>query len=283
MKLQPGSLLKPFLQNRIAELNKAKAKLSMGQKQGKVSELPMCRGFQGAVMAQFNATGKPGVIAELKGGSPFDKSLKTSVPYKPLAEDFEAVGAICLSVAVERKIFGGSYSDLATVHDAVKLPLLAQDIIFDIYQILEVRLAGGDAVMLPVSILGDQVGPYIERTISVALDPIVQVHTKAELDKVLAYGATCICVTNRNIHTFELVPDRCDELLPLIPPERAVAIAEGGFGTLEDLERLGKAGAKAVMMGTALMRDEDPAGVLEKVLGLDTLPTGELPADEASP
>jgi indole-3-glycerol phosphate synthase len=157
----------------------------------------------------------------------------------------------------------------------VKIPLLAQDIIFDIYQILEVRLAGGDAVMLPVSIIGDQIGPYIERTISVALDPIVQVHTKAELDKVLAYGATCICVTNRNIHTFELVPDRCDELLPLIPPERALAIAEGGFGTPEDLERLGKAGAKAVMMGTALMRDEDPAGVLEKVLGVETVPTGE--------
>jgi indole-3-glycerol phosphate synthase len=283
MKLQAGSLLKPFLQQRLADINKAKAKLSMGQKQGKVSELPMCRGFQGALAAQFNATGKPGVIAELKGGSPFDPSFRTTVPYKNLAEDFEAVGAPCLSVAVERKIFGGSYGDLAAVHDAVKVPLLAQDIIFDIYQILEVRLAGGDAVLLPVSILGDAIGPYIERTISVALDPVVQVHTRAELDKVLAYGATCICVTNRNIHTFELVPNRCDELLPLIPPGKALAIAEGGFGTAEDLERLGKAGAKAVLMGTALMKDHDPAGVLEKVLGVETAPTGELPADEAAP
>jgi indole-3-glycerol phosphate synthase len=283
MKLQAGSLLKPFLQQRLAEINKAKAKLSMGQKQGKVSELPMCRGFQGALAAQFHTTGKPGVIAELKGGSPFDNSFRTSVPYKELAEDFEAVGATCLSVAVERKTFGGSYSDLAMVHDAVKIPVLAQDIIFDIYQILEVRIAGGDAVMLPVALIGDAIGPYIERTISVALDPIVQVHTKAELDKVLAYGATCICVTNRNIHTFELVPDRCDELLPLIPSDRAIAIAEGGFGTMEDLERLGKAGAKAVMMGTAFMRDPDPAGVLEKVLGVETVLEGEQPANEANP
>jgi indole-3-glycerol phosphate synthase len=281
MKLQAGSLLKPFLQQRLAEINKAKAKLSIGQKQGKVSEMPMCRGFQGALAAQFHATGKPGVIAELKGGSPFDNSFRTSVPYKNLAEDFEAVGATCLSVAVERKTFGGSYADLATVHDAVRVPVLAQDIIFDIYQILEARLAGGDAVMLPVALIGDAIGPYIERTISVALDPVVQVHTRAELDKVLAYGATCICVTNRNIHTFELVPDRCDELLPLIPPDKALAVAEGGFGTAEDLERLGKAGAKAVLVGTALMRDRDPAGVLEKALGVETVPTGELPADEA--
>jgi indole-3-glycerol phosphate synthase len=279
MKLQAGSLLKPFLQQRLADINKAKAKLSMGQKQGKVSEMPMCRGFQGALAAQFHATGKPGVIAELKGGSPFDSSFRTSVPYKNLAEDFEAVGATCLSVAVERKTFGGSYSDLATVHDAVRVPLLAQDIIFDIYQILEARLSGGDAVMLPVALIGDAIGPYIERTISVALDPIVQVHTKTELEKVLAYGATCICVTNRNIHTFELVPNRCEELLPLIPPDRALAIAEGGFGTTEDLERLGKVGARAVMMGTALMKDRDPAGVLEKVLGIETVPAGELPAE----
>lgn len=283
MKLQAGSLLKPFLQQRLAEINKAKAKLSMGQKQGKVSELPMCRGFQGALAAQFNATGKPGVIAELKGGSPFDSSFRTSVPYKNLAEDFEAVGAACLSVAVERKTFGGSYADLAAVHDAVKIPVLAQDIIFDIYQILEVRLAGGDAVILPVALIGDAIGPYIERTISVALDPVVQVHTRAELDKVLAYGATCICVTNRNIHTFELVPGRCEELLPLIPPGKALAIAEGGFGTAEDLERLGRAGARAVMMGTALMKDRDPAGVLEKALGVETLPPGELPAGEVAP
>jgi indole-3-glycerol phosphate synthase len=283
MKLQAGSLLKPFLQQRLADINKAKAKLSMGQKQGKVSEMPLCRGFQGALAAQFHATGKPGVIAELKGGSPFDNSFRTTVPYKNLAEDFEAVGAACLSVAVERKTFAGSYGDLAAIHDAVKIPLLAQDIIFDIYQILEARLAGGDAVMLPVSILGDAVGPYIERTISVALDPVVQVHTRAELDRVLAYGATCICVTNRNIHTFELVPNRCEELLPLIPPGKALAIAEGGYGTAEDLERLGKAGAKAVLMGTALMKDHDPAGVLEKVLGVETAPSGELPADEAAP
>jgi indole-3-glycerol phosphate synthase len=283
MKLQQGSLLKPFLQQRLAEINKAKAKLSVGQKQGKVSEMPMTRGFQGALAAQFHATGKPGVIAELKGGSPYDNSFRTSVPYKHLAEDFEAVGATCLSVAVERKTLGGSYSDLATIHEAVKIPLLAHDIIFDIYQVLEARLAGADAVMLPVALIGDAIGPYIERTISVALDPIVQVHTKAELDKVLAYGATCICVTNRNIHTFELVPDRCDELLPLIPAGKALAIAEGGFGTADDLERLGKAGAKAVLMGTALMRDQDPAGVLEKVLGVEMSPAGELPADEAAP
>jgi indole-3-glycerol phosphate synthase len=99
---------------------------------------------------------------------------------------------------------------------------------------------------------------------------MVQVHTRDELDRALAAGAQLICVTNRNIHTFELRPGTCEELLPMIPADRALAVAEGGFGTTEDLERLGQAGAKAVLMGTALMQDADPAGVLEKVLGVET-------------
>ncbi len=166
MKLQQGSLLKSFLSQRLAEVNKAKAKRSLGQLQGKVGEMQMTRGFQGALAAQFDASGRPGVIAELKGGSPFDKSFRTSVPYRALAEDFEAVGATCLSVAVERRSFGGSYGDLAAVHGAVKVPMLAQDIIFDLYQVLEARVAGADAVLLPVSLIGDQLGLFIERTIS---------------------------------------------------------------------------------------------------------------------
>jgi indole-3-glycerol phosphate synthase len=112
----------------------------------------------------------------------------------------------------------------------------------------------------------------MSRASSVALDPMIQVHTKAELDLALAAGAQLVCVTNRDIHTFELKPGTCEELLPLVPADKALAVAEGGFGMAEDLERLGKAGAKAVLMGTAFMKDGDPAGVLETVLGVEAPP-----------
>jgi indole-3-glycerol phosphate synthase len=272
VKLPEGSLLKPFLTQRLGDIAKSKAKRSLGQIQGKVGEMPMTRGFHGALAARFNTTAKPGVIAELKGGSVFDKSFRRAISYKAFAEDFEAVGATCLSVAVERRVLGGSYADLATVSEAVQIPVLAQDIVADLYQVLEARLAGADAVLLSARLLGDELGQFIGRTTSVALDPMVQVHTKAELDQALAAGAQLICVTNRNIHTFELKPGTCEELLPLIPADKAFAVAEGGFGTAEDLERLGTAGAKAVLMGTALMKDPDPAGVLEKVLGVEPPP-----------
>jgi indole-3-glycerol phosphate synthase len=275
MKLSEGSLLRPFLAQRLGEVNKAKAKRSLGQLQGKIGEMPMVRGFQGALAAQFKASGKPAVIAELKGGSPFDHSFRKIIPYKALAEDFEAVGATCLSVAVERRAFHGSYSDLATVHDAVRIPVLAQDIVVDLYQMLEARLAGADAVMLSAGLLGDQLGAFIERATAIALDALVQVHTRAELDHALAVGSEFICVSNRDIHSFALEPGTCDALLPLIPAEKVLSVAEGGLGTAADLERMGKAGAKAVVMGTALMKDRDPAGVLERVLGIVTLEVPE--------
>ncbi|WP_238122680.1 MULTISPECIES: indole-3-glycerol phosphate synthase TrpC [unclassified Xanthobacter] len=270
MTLPAGSRLTPFVAQRTEQLKKAKARRSLGQMQGKIGEMPMTIGFQGALAAKFKETGAPGVICELKGGSPFDPGFRTMVPYKALAEDFEAVGAAALSVAVERQAFKGSASDLATVRGAVALPLMAQDIIFDVYQILEARLAGADAVMLSAGLLGEQLGDFRGRATAVALDALVAVHTPAELELALKVGADFICVTNRDIHSFELAMGTCETLLPLIPAEQAFVVAEGGLATADDRARLGALGAKAMLVGSALMKDEDPAGVLEQILGIET-------------
>ncbi|HEX6000014.1 MAG TPA: indole-3-glycerol-phosphate synthase [Hyphomicrobiaceae bacterium] len=271
VKLPEGSLLKAFLTQRLADIANSKSRRSLEQLQAKLGGMPMPRGFRNALAAHFQATGKPCVIAELKGGSVFDRSFRRPVPYKALAEDFEAVGATCLSVAVERRVLGGSYADLATVLETVQLPVLAQDIVVDLYQVIEARISGADAVLLPACLLGDELPQFVSYASSLALDPIVQVHTGAEIEQALAAGAGCLCVTNRNIHTFELKRGTCEELLPLIPAE-ALAMAEGGFGTAEDLQSLRGAGAMGVLMGTALMKDGDPASVLEQVLGVDMAP-----------
>ncbi len=213
MQLPEGSLLKPLVSQRIIDVGKAKAKRSIGQLQGAIGEMPMTRGFLGALAAQYAATGKPGVIAEIKSASPFDK-FRRPVNYKDLGEDFEAVGATCLSVPIERRFFGGSGADLATVQRAVRIPVLAQDIVVDLYQILEARCVGADAVLLSAALLGDSLPEFIGRASAVALDPLVQVHTEPELERALAAGATLICVTNRDIHSFTLDPGTCAALLP---------------------------------------------------------------------
>lgn len=278
MQLPEGSLLKPYVEQRLGDLAKAKAKRSPGQAQGAIGELPQTRGFRGALAYHYKNSGKAGIIAEIKGGTPFENMHRRPPPYKALAEDFEVVGAVCLSIAVERRFFAGSYADLRTVQHSVKVPLLAQDIIIDFYQLLEARNAGADACLLSVAVLGPELPELIQRARTIALDPLVQVHTREEIDQALAAGADFICVTNRNIHTFALVPGTCEALLPLLSADKVVAVAEGGFGTAEDRERLGQAGAKGIIMGNALMSDADPAGVLERVLGVESPPE-----DEAAP
>jgi indole-3-glycerol phosphate synthase len=270
MNLPEGSLLKPLVSQRINDLSKSKAKRSIGQLQGKIGEMEMTRGFHGALAAQYAATGKPGVIAEIKGASPFDK-FRRPVSYRDLGEDFEAVGATCVSVPMERRYFAGSAADLATVQQAVKIPVLARDIVVDVYQVLEARAVGADAVLLSAAVLGESLAEFVGRATAVALDALVQVHTEAELDLALAAGATLICVTNRDIHRFTIDPTTCAQLLPKVPAARALAVAEGGLGTAEDREQMGAAGAKAMLIGTALMKDRDPAGVLERVLGVETI------------
>ncbi len=271
MNLPEGSLLQPFVAQRVEDLKKAKAKRSIGQLQGKIGEMPMTRGFAGALAAHFVAKGEPGVIAEIKGASPFETNFRRPVNYREFGEDFEAVGAVCLSVSIDRKAFAGSIADLATVSQAVHIPILARDIVIDRYQVLEARHVGADAITLSVALLGDELAEFIQRATAVALDAFVEVHTADELDRALAAGATLIAVTNRDIHTFELKPGTCTELLPKIPTGKALAVAEGDLGTAEDIAAMGAAGAKAVLMGIKLMKDRDPAGVLERALGVETL------------
>jgi indole-3-glycerol phosphate synthase len=265
-----GSLLRPFIQHRLESLNRAKARRSLGQIQGKVGEMPTTRGFQGRLAAQFAATGEPGVIAEITGASPFDKGSRRFFNHRDLGEDFEVVGAACLSVGVDRNAYGGSFADLAAVQDAVQIPVLARDIVVDVYQLLEARLAGADAVVLHAGLLGERLSSFIERASSVALDCLVEVHTREDLDLALRSGATLIGVTNRDIHTFALEPQASEALLPLIPRNKVLAVAESGPGTRADLDRLGGLGAKGVLIGEAMMRDPDPAGVLEQALGVET-------------
>ena len=181
MNLTEGNLLKPFVAQRLGDLKKAKAKRSIGQLQGKIGEMPMTRGFAGALAAHFATKGEPGVIVEIKGASPFEKNFRRPVNYRDFAEDFEAVGAVCLSVAIERKAFAGSVADLATVNQAVHIPILARDIVIDLYQVLEARHAGADAIALSVALLGENLPEFIQRATAVALDAFVEVHTAEEL------------------------------------------------------------------------------------------------------
>src|SRR5690606_27664603 len=76
-----------------------------------------------------------------------------------------------------------------------------------------------------------------------------------------ARGELLIGVNSRDLRTLAVVPERLAELAPLLP-EAAVAVAESGIADARAAAEAARLGYDAVLVGTALMREADPARLL---------------------
>lgn len=200
------------------------------------------------------------VIAEHKRRSPSAGLIRRSHP--PIAlEDvvgaYERGGAAALSILTEEESFGGTLADLARAREATALPILRKDFVVDAYQVPEALAAGADAILLIVAALapGELESLYAQAE-SLGLGALVEVHDEAELGVAAALGARVIGINNRDLTTLEVDTGRTHALLPLVPSESLV-VAESGFRTREQLDRLSSAGVDAVLVGEALMRAPD--------------------------
>ena len=212
------------------------------------------------------------VIAELKPASPSKGILRD--PFNPveLARSFEAAGAAVLSVLTESEFFRGSLKNLRDARNAVKLPVLRKDFIFDPWQVWETRANDADSFLLIAAALGDELlRDLIALGRELKMEPLVEVHTAAELDRALAAGARIIGVNNRDLKTLDLRVETSFELIERIP-DACITVSESGLRTHEDLARLRDAGFDAFLIGESLMLSPDPAVALGTFLGSSALP-----------
>ncbi len=198
------------------------------------------------------------VIAEVKRQSPSKGALAAIADPAALAADYEAGGARVISVLTERRRFGGCIEDLAAVRDAVRVPLLRKDFVVSSYQLWEARAYGADLALLIVAALEQNaLISLVERAVSIGLVPLVEVHTRAELDRAIDAGAQVIGVNTRNLATLQVDRTVFSRLAPLIP-EGVVKIAESGVRGPHDLLAYAAAGADAVLVGESLVTGKDP-------------------------
>lgn len=207
------------------------------------------------------------VLAELKKASPSRGVLREDFQPVPLAQEFEAAGAAALSVLTEEEHFQGSLEYLRKVHAGVKLPLLRKDFIVDAWQVWETRAAEADSFLLIVAALGDaKLRELLALGRELGMEPLVEVHTAAELQRALAAGARILGVNNRDLRTFEVRVETSLELSPMIPQE-CIAVSESGLRTSAELQRLRAAGFDAFLIGEQLMQAADPAAALRALWG----------------
>jgi len=220
------------------------------------------RAFQGALSCEaFN------IIAELKKVSPSRGVLREHYVPATLAASLERAGAAALSVLTEEESFSGSLADLKEARKATHIPVLRKDFIVDPWQVWEARAAEADSFLLIAAILNDELlRQLLVLGRSLGMEPLVEVHTREELDRVLAAGARIIGVNNRDLRDFSVRVETSLELVEAIPDD-CIAVSESGLRTHDDLARLRSAGFDAFLIGETLMKEADPAEPLRVLLG----------------
>src|SRR4029077_7844018 len=185
------------------------------------------------------------IIAELKPASPSRGVLRDPFDAVALARSLETAGAAAISVLTEEEFFHGSLKNLRDARKSVALPVLRKDFIFDPWQVWEARANDADSFLLIVAALGDALlRELVELGREIGMEPLVEVHTAAELDRALAAGARILGVNNRDLKTLTVRVETSFELIDRIP-EDCIAVSESGLRTHEDLQRLRSAGFDA--------------------------------------
>ena len=222
---------------------------------------PKRRGFRRALEAK-----SPAIIAEVKRASPSEGQIREHFDPMLIARQYEEAGAACLSVLTDKQFFGGALDDLVSARAAVSLPVLRKDFTLEGYHLLQAAVHGADCVLLIVAALGDtELADLQHQASELGLDTLVEVHDEQELDRALAIGAELIGVNNRNLKTLEVSLDTSVRLAKRIPAG-TLAVSESGIRTPDDIARLRDAGYRGFLVGSSLMRQENPGKALERLL-----------------
>jgi indole-3-glycerol phosphate synthase/phosphoribosylanthranilate isomerase len=205
-------------------------------------------------------------IAEVKRRSPSAGDLRPDADPARLAADFEGAGAAAVSILVDEK-FGGSLADLQAARGATTLPLLAKGFFHEELQLLQLRLAGADAVLVILADADDaRAAALIGYARELGLDALVEAHDADELHRAVALGADVVGVNARDLSTFDIDRRTQLELVARMRGHDCVVVAESGVWTRAQGAAAELAGADAILVGSALMQAPDPAAKLRELL-----------------
>lgn len=226
--------------------------------------LPPSLDLVGAIGASETS---PALIGEVRRTSPFPGSIGPA-GREPgqVAEHLVGGGAVAVSVATEPRFFDGSLSDVRAVRQRVSVPVLRRDLLVHPAQVLESRVEGADAVVLVPAVLSmSELETMVGLAGELGMAAVAQVHSTSELEHALECEAPVVLLNARDPETLEV---RWEEALRLARRQAKgiILVLEGGIRSRSQVLAAGEAGAKAVLVGTALMRS-DPEESLRRLVG----------------
>jgi len=266
------SVLDEILAGTREDLAAREAALPMADLQAVAADQPPPRDGQAALLQRGVA-----VIAEVKRSSPSKGALAAISDPAGLAEDYEAGGASVISVLTEQRRFGGTLADLDAVRARVDVPLLRKHFVVSSYQVWEARAHGADLVLLIVAALDQNaLVSLVERTESLGMQALVEVHDEAELARGLDAGARIVGVNARDLRTLEVDRSVFGRLAPQIP-EGIVKVAESGVRGPHDLLGYAAHGADAVLVGEGVVTGGNPRQAVADLVTAGAHPSARHP------
>ena len=207
------------------------------------------------------------LIAEVKKASPSRGLLCPDFDPVRLAATYAGNGASAISVLTDPR-FQGEPEHLTSIKDSGvsgSAPALRKDFIFDPYQVYEARAMGADTYLLIVAILSEsQLGELLALGRELGMEALVEIHDEGELQVALDARAEIVGINNRDLRTFNTDLATTEGLAPLIPGDKVI-VSESGIFTPEHLQRLGRLGVNAVLVGEALVTAPDTAAKVREL------------------
>lgn len=268
-QINPRHILAQIVQHKEQEIAQMRQQLSLGDLQSQLKAAPAVRDFLKALQ---NSSHYPSLIAEVKKASPSKGIIRQDFNPVEIATAYVRGGASCLSVLTDNKFFQGSFENLEKIRPTVEVPLLCKEFIINPYQIYKARVVGADAVLLIAAILPDQkLQEFLDLIHSLGMNALVEVHTLAELDRVLTLSdLRLVGINNRNLETFnvdlattsQLMQEKSQHLTNL----GITVVSESGLHSPTDLSLVAAAGVRSVLVGESLIKQPDVEQAVRSLL-----------------
>lgn len=258
----------------LAEVERAAERAAVGR--GRLS-------FSDAIRRR-RSEGRLAVIAEVKRVSPALGPLAPKADPARLVDMYRRGGAVAISVLVEPHHWGGSLDDLRAVEEATRrfsvpaheveahapeiLPVLAKDVVVDVYQVAEAGASGAQAVLLIAEIFTDaELRRLVDYARGIGMESLVEAHERHAFRRALRCDAPAIGVNARDLrHPATLDRQRIHELAREVVTDQ-VLVAESGIASVTDAERLPPR-VDAILVGTALVTSNAPEALVAALAGV---------------
>lgn len=260
-----STILEQIKAYKLEEIANRKAQRSLEDVEASARAASPTRGFYDALYKQAS-TAQYGLIAEIKKASPSKGLIRADFDPPVLAKAYEDGGATCLSILTDGPSFQGDDSYLVAAREAVGLPVIRKDFMYDPYQVVEARALGADCILIIMASVSDDQAVELENTaFEQGMDVLVEVHNLEEMERSHQLKSRLLGINNRDLNTFETSLTTTETLAREVPAEKLI-VGESGLRTRSDLARLAQYGVRCFLIGESLMREENVEGATRALI-----------------